>query len=424
MLVILQDYLQSSYVTLMILATLIVLMYTNRSVTIQGRGLIYVVSGLVFLVSVLEYVEEWCDAYDKNYRILYFKAAGIYILYPLIILLILYMTGGVKRKFFIAVPELINIVIELIDVSGTGLVCYYTEAHGYNGGPLNWLPFAVEVFYIFLLMIHSYRLLRVGKVAFGICVIFMAGSCFMTIALTNNGVIGTQMVPAVVALELLVYYFYLSAIQYRETQELLNAERLELERSKGNLLMSQIRPHFINSSLSVIRSLCYEDPQKAVAMIDHFSAYLRENVKQLDDMKLVPFEKEMESVDNYLYLEMQRFPERIRVVKEFEVTEFSVPPLSIQTIVENAVRHGISMMGRPGTIEIRTMERGEDILVSVKDDGKGFDLAKVTFDGVKHVGIRNVMDRFKSLLGGEVTITSSEETGTEVVMRIPERGKG
>ena len=111
------------------------------------------------------------------------------------------------------------------------------------------------------------------------------------------------------------------------------------------------------------------------------------------------------------------------MVKEFEITEFSVPPLSIQTIVENAVRHGFSTTEKLGTIEIKTMERGEDIIVTVKDDGEGFDLSTISFDGVKHVGIKNVMDRFGNLLGGEVTVSSSVGGGTLVTMKIPERGK-
>ena len=306
MLVILQDYLQSNFLTLMILATLIVMTYTNRNVKIKGIGLIYVVAGLIFLVSVCEYVEEWCDAYNKSYRILYYKAAAIYTLYPLIILLLLFLAGDVKRRLLIAIPELINVAFLLVDLSGTtGFVYYYGEDHGYLGGPLNWLPITVEVFYLLLLGIYSFRLLKFGKKrALGNCVIFMTVCCLLSIALTNEGNIGIQMVPTVVALELLVYYFYLLSIQYRETQETLHSERLELERSRSNLLMAQIRPYFINSTLTVIRGLCYENPERAAEMIDHFSAYLCENVKQLDDMTLVPFEKEMESVDHYLYLAM------------------------------------------------------------------------------------------------------------------------
>ena len=210
MLAIIQEYLESSYLTLMILATLIVMLFTNRNVMIKGKGLIYVVAGLILLVSVLEYVEEWCDAYDKSYRILYYKAAGIYTLYPLIILLLLFLAGDVKHKLLIALPELINVVFVFVDVSGTtGFVYYYGVDHGYLGGPLNWLPIAVEIFYLLLLGIYSYRLLKFGKRALGNCVIFMTVCCLLSIALTNEGIIGIQTVPAVVALELLVYYFYL-----------------------------------------------------------------------------------------------------------------------------------------------------------------------------------------------------------------------
>ncbi len=154
-------------------------------------------------------------------------------------------------------------------------------------------------------------------------------------------------------------------------------------------------------------------------MIDHFSGYLRENIQQMDDMRLVPFEKEMESVDNYVYLEMQRFPDRIEVIKDFAIQDFSVPPLSIQTIVENAIRHGISMKKSKGIIRISTEEKDGNIIIKVEDDGKGFDAANTEYDGVKHVGIKNVKDRYRRILNGEVTVESEEGRGTVVTFTIP-----
>ncbi len=201
--------------------------------------------------------------------------------------------------------------------------------------------------------------------------------------------------------------------------------QLALERNKNNLLLAQIKPHFINSNLAVIRSLCYEKPEKAVEMIDHFSGYLRENIQQIDDMQLVSFEKEMESVDNFVYLEMQRFPNRIEIVKDIQIKDFEIPPLSVQTIVENAIRHGISMTGEKGTVRISTIEKPDNIIVKIEDNGKGFDIDSVDFDGINHVGIKNVANRLKRILGGKIKVDSEIGYGTTVTFYIPkERANG
>ena len=107
------------------------------------------------------------------------------------------------------------------------------------------------------------------------------------------------------------------------------------------------------------------------------------------------------------------------MVKELSVTDFSVPPLSIQTIVENAVRHGISMKGEKGTIRISTQKKEFHIIIQIEDDGKGFDVTKANLDGSVHVGIKNVKDRFRAILNGQVTIESSLGVGTRVMIDIP-----
>ena len=142
-------------------------------------------------------------------------------------------------------------------------------------------------------------------------------------------------------------------------------------------------------------------------------------------MQLVSFEKEMESVDNFVYLEMQRFPNRIEIVKDIQIKDFEIPPLSVQTIVENAIRHGISMTGEKGTIRISTIEKPDNIIVKIEDNGKGFDIDSVDFDGINHVGIKNVANRLKRILGGKIKVDSEIGYGTTVTFYIPkERANG
>lgn len=114
-----------------------------------------------------------------------------------------------------------------------------------------------------------------------ITLLILATIIVMTIVNSNNNIKGTKMIHTMVFVS-----FIISIAEYFEVWvDTYN---------KSNLLLAQIRPHFINSNLAVIRSLCYEDSEKAVEMIDHFSTYLRENIKQIDDERLVPFDNEME----------------------------------------------------------------------------------------------------------------------------------
>lgn len=412
------NYLINNYPTILVIAAIFVLTVANRNTKIEKTYLIHILAFITFVISLLEYWEIWIDEHGLDYRLLYFKAMLIYWLYPALLLIMLYMIYDIKHKIIVAIPLMINMVVCALDLTGTRMVYWYGPRHNYGGGPLSHLPFVVEDIYVIMIAFYSIKPLRENEKTKSVIVIFMVLTIFLAQIFALNYMPNIYM-PMVIAIEIFTYYFYLSAIQYMETQEKLNESRLALEHNRSNLLMAQIRPHFINSNLAVIRSLCYENVDKAVEMIDHFSGYLQENIRQIDDMRLVSFSEEMDSVDNYLYLEMQRFPDRIEVIKDITVKDFQVPPLSVQTIVENAVRYGISMKGHKGTVIISTEEIDGDIIIKVADDGKGFDVANADLDGINHVGIKNVQDRFERILGGSVSVISEVGKGTTVTFFIP-----
>ncbi|MBQ9199973.1 MAG: histidine kinase [Lachnospiraceae bacterium] len=413
------EYLRNCYPTVMALLTIIVMVeLTKRSGIFKKTGRIYIMVMLTFALSLLEFAEIWIDEHNLNYRLLFYKAMLIYSLYPMVALLFYYFTSDVKHKFLIFIPQLINIIINVLDLFGTRLIYYYYEDHGYEGGPLNFLPFAVEIFYVVLIGVYSVRILNGKNKSKGIIMAFCMVTIIFAQFLTNLDMPSIYL-PTIIAIEILLYYFYIAAIQYNENKDALVESELALERNRNNLLLAQIKPHFINSNLAVIRSFCYEEPEKAVEMLDHFSGYLRENIQQIDDMQLVSFEREMESVDNYVYLEMQRFPDKIEVIKDIKVKDFFVPPLSVQTIVENAIRHGISMTGKKGTVRISTLAKDDNIIVKIEDNGKGFDVDSIEFDGINHVGIKNVANRLKRILNGKIKVESEVGYGTIVTFYIP-----
>ena len=183
------------------------------------------------------------------------------------------------------------------------------------------------------------------------------------------------------------------------------------------LLLSQIQPHFIYNSLSSISTLIPINPEKAQSALDDFTEYLRHNLASLNETHLIPFSDELEHIKTYINLEKVRFGNRVKVIYDVRVKDFDVPPLTIQPIVENAVKHGISKKIQGGTLLIKTYEEENFYYVVIIDDGIGFNIKDIDFDEEQHIGIKNIEYRLKHMCNAELNIDSEEGKGTKVVVR-------
>ena len=198
---------------------------------------------------------------------------------------------------------------------------------------------------------------------------------------------------------------------YRQVEE--NAE-LQVE-----ITLSQIRPHFIFNTLGAIRRLCRNDPEAREA-IGKFSLYLRGNMDSLSLREPVAFTTEMEHTKAYLDLEQLRFGDELNVVYDLECTDFLLPTLTLQPLVENAVCHGVrGKESGTGTVTIASRELPDRYEISVTDDGPGFDPAVKPEDGRSHIGLENVRARLRSLCGGELRIASQPGCGSQVTIVLP-----
>ena len=198
----------------------------------------------------------------------------------------------------------------------------------------------------------------------------------------------------------------------------------ELEKSRTAIMLSQIHPHFLYNSLSVIKGLCQTDPGKAELAVDHFSGFLRGNLDSLTAGSPIPFSQELSHTRHYLELEQMRFGSRLNVIYDAPVTDFLIPPLTLQPIVENAVRHGIVKREEGGTLTISTAGTSEACTVTVTDDGIGFDPLKPMQDGKKHIGIQNVQKRLQTQCHAILTIRSAPGCGTVAVITLPRNTAG
>ena len=207
----------------------------------------------------------------------------------------------------------------------------------------------------------------------------------------------------------------LSKAKELETEKIvLNAELTE---SRISTMMSQIRPHFIYNTLGSIEQLCIIDPSKAGELVHNFAKYLRGNFGELDNPKPILMSQEMEHVRHYISIENVRFPD-MTFSFEMNSDDFHIPALTIQPIVENAIKHGLMKLSKGGTIRVVSYETESHYCVSVEDDGVGFD-TDVLLDERKHVGIRNIRGRLKAMVNGTLEIESRVGIGTTVLIKIP-----
>ena len=200
-----------------------------------------------------------------------------------------------------------------------------------------------------------------------------------------------------------------------ETEKIvLNAQLTE---SRISTMMSQIRPHFIYNTLGSIEQLCNIDPPKAGELVHNFAKYLRGNFGELDNPKPILMSQEMEHVHHYISIENVRFPD---MTFSFDMNsgDFHIPALTIQPIVENAIKHGLMKLPKGGIIRVMAYETDSHYCVSVEDDGVGFDTSEL-LDERKHVGIRNIRGRLKAMVNGTLEIESTVGVGTKVLISIP-----
>lgn len=212
-------------------------------------------------------------------------------------------------------------------------------------------------------------------------------------------------------------YMFIQVEEARNISEM----QLVLEKSNTALMVSQIQPHFLFNVLTCIMQLCEEDSKMVYPALEHFSYFLRRNLDSIGSDELILFEKEISHVEDYLYLEKIRFQERLRIVYDFQYVDFSLPPLSIQPIVENSVRHGITKRQKGGEVTIQSRRVDDYVCVSIRDDGVGFDPMQKYSDDRNHIGIQNIKKRLGLLCNGTLTIKSEIGIGTWVELWIPLR---
>lgn len=344
-------------------------------------------------------------------------------LIPLLTGFMLYSAGEEKafrnRIFQMILAVFAVYLILLIYAQFSTAIYYYDESNTCHRGPwypvLLVLPILMLILNIWLLWSKRNRLYKKNKAVFASCILLPVIS--MMIQMLFYGVNIIILGVSISAFIMLTNVINENRKQYYMQQE----ENVKL---KTEILLNQIQPHFLFNTLGTISHLCTDAPEAKKA-IGLFSRYLRGNIDVLSNEMLIPFDKEIDHARMYLELEKLRFGDSLQVSWDLQCTDFMIPSLTLQPLVENAVRYGVrGNADGCGTVRIQSRDRGDHYEISVFDSGPGFYLDHTQWSVERsHIGIDNVKERLRVVCNGEFRIQSIPRLGTTATIILPKEKK-
>ena len=339
-----------------------------------------------------------------------------YCMRPVILLLYFYIIKSKQDYWRAWTLVIINTVIHLSALFSP-IVFSFSESGAFHRGPMGYTCHIISVLLLIqLLYLSAKEYDRSGGIERYIplfnTLLIIAG---IVIDSTTGGEdLPVTYLTVAVASSCMFFYIWMHLQFVRRHEMSLRAEQ------RIQIMISQIQPHFLFNTLSTIQALCLTDSDKAADTVGKLGAYLRQNLDSLNQAETIPFEKELEHVQLYTAIEMIRFPS-IQVDFRIEDDDFKIPALSIQPLVENSIRHGVRARGE-GRVTVRSWRDLDAHVITITDNGVGFDVEAAKHAEGTHIGIRNVTERIEKMCGGTVEINSKEGEGTSVTIRIPVKG--
>ena len=401
----------------MSLLTLCILVHENDRIPKDRKRLLYISYVMVTLSSIADWLGIRLDGQaDLPYWVLRLVKCADYILTPMAGgFLVLQMQLKNRWQKLIVIVLALNTVFQLLSIPGGWMVSVDNPNH-YTHGPLFPVYLGVNLLMVagiiaqFIIYGRTFKNRNRGSL-FAAAVVVLAGIAIQELVTDCRIVyLGMTLSDA------------LMFIHYSEFSQLAADERLMEQRIQ--IMLSQIKPHFLYNTLGSIEALCSIDPGAAKLATRKFSKYLRGNMNSLTGENMIPFEKELQHTRLYLELEKVRFEDALQVEYAIKAHDFFLPPLTLEPIVENAVRHGVrgNEDGR-GSVVIATAEYPDRFELRVTDDGPGFGTQATRDDGETHIGLNNVEERVKRICGGSLLIASAPGKGTTVTIVLPKGGQ-
>lgn len=333
-----------------------------------------------------------------------------YSIRPFIILYVMHLVMPKKRYIIWHILGVANMLL-YITSPYTHLCVYFTENSVFKRGPLWPVIFilcACELIYIsYASVVYHYKRNIRRWLLPPICSLIIVYAVYEDYKMMNP-VYPSSLNKSLPFVMFLIYVFYHLQLVEHYQSELLQKQQLQL-------MISQIKPHFFFNTITTIQALCHIDPQKASDTLGVFASYIRQNLTMQTDI-IIPFEQELKHLKAYVDIEILRFT-NIEVNYDLQTTDFDIAAFSIQPIIENSIKHGIHSRSH-GIITLHTQKTDKAIVITIEDNGIGFDVNLLDNLDNTHIGINNVRNRLKILQNATMKISSSCD-GTTVTINIP-----
>ena len=385
----------------------------------KQRRIMLIIAVLCLSLIVQNLWENALFVHRSNLALKNILAAYGYFVRPVILILFTYIIRPEGKKLIQWILAGINAALYF--TSPFTKLCFEIRESDFATlrGPLGFTCFLISGLLLIELLIRTilrYRETRRIEQLIPVSVVFtIAASVALDVSMATEQPVAFLTIAIVV--DSVFYYIWLHLQFVREhEQDLMAAQRIQI-------MMTQIQPHFLFNALNTIRALYAKDPPLADKTLENFSTYLRQNLESLSQTELVPLAKELEHTRLYAQIEVLRFP-NVRVEYHIEDESFKIPALSIQPLVENAIRHGVRSR-KDGLVTVSAVRETGRHRITVRDNGVGFDPEEIDAgdEARSHVGIRNLKDRIEQMCGGTMTVESEPGKGTCVTLLIPDENE-
>ena len=419
-------FLENNYLTVMIVLSLMVMRFVFKEYKIPASRLVPIIACIVLVSATTYYLNEWSydithvpnSTADLAWHIRLRTTVSIidYVIQPLYVLIeLMIIVPDMKNRFLFSIPAILNTILYVTSPFTGNLVFRINEDNTFKRGMLGNTIYYVTAFYLVVLVVVSIKSFRDNNHRKGTLLMFII--CMMLTSMYleyRNWVPGY--IDEVSALSILIYYIYLILVYQQELRENIAQKELKIAQDKVTMLQEQIRPHFIFNSLNVIRALIKRDPAKAADGIDHFADYLRAHVLTLNGPDLIKFDEELYNVKAFIALAQPSYDEHIDITYDLKATDFMLPPLSLEPIVENAVKHGIGKEG--GYIKVTSDLVDDKYVITVENSNLG----KIDYTEKERqrlgVGLENTRTRLDLQLKGSIDLNRMDDK-TTVTICIP-----
>ena len=386
----------------------------NRIMDKWNRNFFTSMYSVMLLYTASDIAAQISRHYLLSQTTLFLESLFSSILMPMLTCYMLGLLGIELRKspvFHLVIGLWFVYFIILCITQFTTLIYYYAPDKVYHRGPLYPLLLVPAV----LLMLINLTFLIKNKDKLprkqyaALFVYFFCPMLAMVLQMCFYGLYVIIFATALSAMFMLFFIVWDMMDHYMLQQQ-------EIVRQRSRIMVLEMRPHFIFNTMTSIYYLCEQDAAKAQQVILDFTSYLRRNFDAIVKENTIPFASELEHTKAYLAVEQVRFEDKLFVEFDTPHTMFHLPPLTLQPIVENAVKHGIDPELEPLFITVRTMQAENGSRIIVKDSGPGFAPAD---DNEPHIALENIRKRLDLMCRGTLTISSGEESGTTVEIFIP-----